>query len=216
MNLKNTNRYCVPTDEDFEPDSNNEVLKNYLGIKSANTMGEVEEQELERTEEELSNIFDNNHQFTAEDICNIHDLWLGDIYPSAGKYRTVTMSKDNFPFAAPQRIESSMQEFEKNYLAKYTPCHHSNLEELAFALGIVHVELIVIHPFREGNGRTARLLADLMVMQVNMPPLNFYLIDQTENTEGFKQYVLAIHAGVNGDYEPIQKIFRTLLTQSAI
>ena len=116
------------------------------------------------------------------------------------------MSKGNFPFASPQRIEPSMQEFEKRYLAKYTPCQISNTYDLALALGIVHIELILIHPFREGNGRTARLLADLMVMQANMPPLNFASIDQTKNEEGFKQYILAIHAGLNGDYEPIQKI----------
>jgi cell filamentation protein len=124
------------------------------------------------------------------------------------------MSKDGFPFASPLRIESSMLEFERQYLAKYTPCHYTNLNELANALGIVHVELIVIHPFREGNGRTARLLADLMAMQANKPPLNFTNIDQTKNEKGFHQYIMAIHAGVSGNYEPIKEIFRTLLEQS--
>ena len=211
MNLKNSGRYCVPTDEDFEPDSNNEVLKNYLGIKTSEEMGALEEQELKRTELELLKIFDENHQFTADDICNIHELWLGDVYPSAGKYRTVTMSKDGFPFAAPPHIESSMKEFEKKYLAIHTPCHYSDLDELALALGTVHIELILIHPFREGNGRTARLLADLMATQSNKPPLNFSAIDKTENEKGFDQYILAIHAGVRGDYKPIQEIFNKLL-----
>jgi len=214
MDLKNSSRYSVPTDEDFEPDSNNEVLKNYLGIKSPEEMGALEEQELERTELELLKIFDENHQFTAEDICNIHELWLGDVYPSAGKYRTVTISKDGFPFAAPLRIESSMKEFEKKYLAVHTPCHYSDLNELALALGTVHIELILIHPFREGNGRTARLLADFMAMQANRPSLNFAAIDKTENEKGFEQYILAIHAGVSGNYEPIQGIFSKLLEQS--
>src|SRR5689334_6794252 len=108
MNLKNTGRYCVHSDEDFEPNSNNEVLKNYLCIKTNDQISALEEQELKRTELELLTIFDANHQFTAEDICNIHELWLGDVYPSAGKYRTVTISKDDFSFAAPSRIESSM------------------------------------------------------------------------------------------------------------
>ena len=214
MNFKISGCYCVPTDEDFEPDSNNEVLKNYLEIKTIDRMSALEEQELKRTELELLKIFDANHSFTAEDICNIHELWLGDIYPSAGKYRTVNMSKEGFPFAAPSRIESSMKEFEKKYLAKYTPCHCTDFKELANALGVIHIELIVIHPFREGNGRTARLLADLMVMQANKPPLNFTAIDQTENEQGFKQYILAIHAGVSGNYEPIEKVFRALLEQS--
>jgi cell filamentation protein len=214
MNIKNSGRYCVPSDEDFEPNSNNEVLKNYLGIKTGDDIAVVEEQELKRAELELLSIFDADHQFTAEDICNIHELWLGDIYPSAGKYRTVNMWKDDFLFAPSSRIESSMQEFEKKHLAKYTPCHYSDTDTLANALGIIHVELIVIHPFREGNGRTARLLANLMAMQANTPPLNFLSIDQTEYATGFKEYILGIHAGVKGDYKPIQKIFKTLIEQS--
>jgi cell filamentation protein len=216
MNLKNSNRYCVPSDEDFEPDSNNTVLKNYLGIKTEAEIGIAEEQELKRTALDLLSIFDNQHQFTAEDICNIHELWLGNIYPSAGKYRTVSMSKERFLFAAPAYIEKSMIIFEKNYLAKYTPCHDTNINELASTLGIIHTELIVIHPFREGNGRTARLLADLMVMQANKPPLNFTNIDQTKNKEGFTQYISAIQAGAGRNYGLITEIFRALLEQSTI
>ncbi|OGO93537.1 MAG: hypothetical protein A3F10_05795 [Coxiella sp. RIFCSPHIGHO2_12_FULL_42_15] len=209
MNNK-ANRYTVPSDEDFEPDSNQQVLKNYLGIKSKQGIETIEAQELMRTALELLDIFDDNHRFTAEDICNIHEYWLGDIYPCAGKYRSVNMEKAGFPFASPLRIEKLMHEFEIKYLKQYTPCHIANTQDLAFALGIVHVELIIIHPFREGNGRTARLLADLMSMQANNPPLNFTPIDQS-NPENFNRYIVAIHAGFNGDYSKIQKIFMELL-----
>ncbi len=179
---KNSGRYVVPTEEDFEPNSNNEVLKNFLGIKSKEEIEALEEEELERTELELLTIFNEEHQFTSEDICNIHELWLGDIYPFAGKYRTVNMTKDDFLFAQSNRIAVLMHELEKNFLTKYTPCGFSNKDELAEALGVVHVEFILIHPFRDGNGRVGRLLADLMAMQANQPPLNYSLIDQTENT----------------------------------
>jgi cell filamentation protein, protein adenylyltransferase len=207
-------RYIVPSEEDWEPHSDGQVLKNYLGIKSKEDIEAVEEQELERTELELLDIFSKDHQFTATDICNIHELWLGDIYPSAGKYRTVTMSKAGFPFAAPSRIEPLMQEFEKKYLAKYTPCHCLELDALAQALGIVHIELIIIHPFREGNGRTARLLADLMAMQSRKTPLNYSLIHQTQNLPGFENYIKSIHAGIEGNYKPIKEIFKKLLEES--
>jgi cell filamentation protein len=100
---------------------------------------------------------------------------------------------------------------EQDYLAKYTPCHFTDLTELAYAIGVVHVELILIHPFREGNGRTARLLADLMAVQANRTPLNYAFIDQIENPNGFKQYIEAIHAGVEMNYEPIRNIFITLM-----
>jgi len=78
----------------------------------------------------------------------------------------------------------------------------------------VHVEFILIHPFRDGNGRTARIIANLMAMQAKKPPLNFASIDQTANMEGFKSYILAIHAGFSGDYKPIERIFTTIIEQS--
>src|SRR3990167_10704570 len=158
MASKYSGRYSIPSDEDYEPDSNNEVIKNYLAIKSKAIMDEIEQRELKRTELELMSFYGSDHQFNAEDVCNIHELWLGDVYPMAGKYRTVTMDKSGFLFAAPSQIEKLMSDLEKNYLKKYTPCHFSDAE-LAYALGVVHVELIIIHPFREGNGRAARLLS---------------------------------------------------------
>lgn len=133
--MKNSGRYTVTTDEDYEPSSNNEVLKNSLGITLRENMEHLEEQELERTEIELLNFFDKDHRFTTKDICNIHELWLGDVYPFAGKYRTVTMMKDGFPFARADFLPSLMKAFELEYLAKYTPCHYIDSDELSHALG---------------------------------------------------------------------------------
>jgi cell filamentation protein len=124
------------------------------------------------------------------------------------------MSKGNFTFAAPSQIPRLMQEFEKKILAKCTPTHYHEIDELAFVLAIVHIELIIIHPFREGNGRVARLLSDLMAFQSNRPPINFGAIDQTKNKKGYDEYILAIQAGVGMGYEPMKKIFRTLLVES--
>lgn len=214
MKFKPPSRYSVPESEDYEPGSNNQVLKNFLGITSKNEIDLLEVQELKRTELELIEIFDENHQFTSEDICNIHELWLGDIYPFAGNYRTVNMEKDGFLFSTPNQIPQLMSALEQQYLAKYTPCHAADLNELAFALGVVHVELILIHPFREGNGRVARLLVDLMALQAGRPQLDFSLIDQTINLQGFKKYVIAIHAGLVRNYKPIQEIFKELLKVS--
>jgi len=124
------------------------------------------------------------------------------------------MSKAGFPFASPTQINKLMQKFENKFLKKYTPPHFDDMQELASAIAIVHTELIIIHPFREGNGRTARLLADLMAMQANRPPLDYNAIDQTKNKIGFENYISAIHAGLECNYEPIKKIFYGLLSQS--
>lgn len=101
--MKNSNRYTAPSEENYEPDSNDEVLKNYLGIKSSDIIDQLEARELKRAELETIDIFDENHRITAQDICDIHYLWLGDIYPFAGKYRTVNLEKDGFLFARSDR-----------------------------------------------------------------------------------------------------------------
>lgn len=215
MGPKFSDRYEVPPNEDYEPGSNKEVLKNYLSIKTRSEIEKIEAQELKRTEFELVQFYDQNHQFTVKDICNIHQLWLGDIYPFAGKYRTVMMSKAGFPFANPEFINKSMKVFEKQYLQKFTPCHSKELHNLAYLLGVLHVEFIIIHPFREGNGRIARLLANLMSLQAGYPPVNFQSIDQLIHPAGYNRYISAIqNSCIENNYSPIQKIFTELLLNS--
>lgn len=204
-------RYNVSKTEDFEPGSNEQVLKNFLGIQSKDTMDQLEAQELKRTELLALEMYNENYQFTAKDICHLHKLWLEKIYSFAGHYRSVNMSKGDFPFAGANYILPAMKIFEEKYLAKYTPCNEPDLDKLSYALGVVHVEFIVIHPFREGNGRIGRLLAVLMALQAGLPPLSFADIDQTINPEGFNYYIHAIQAG---DYKFMQAIFKQILVNS--
>lgn len=210
----NNNRYVVPEDEDFEPDSDNSVLRNLLGIKNHLIIEQVEAQELMRVGLELVEVYEERYQFLAEDICNIHELWLAAIYPFAGKYRTVMMSKDGFPFANPERIPKLMTDFESKCLKKYTPCFGLSDLDLAEALGIVHVEFIVIHPFREGNGRVARMLSNLMALQAGKDMIDYTPIDKTVNPTGYNSYIMSIHEGFCGNYEKIKNIFFGLLKQT--
>lgn len=115
----------------------------------------MEGHEQVRVLEELAGLFDRDHRFTAADICRMHQLWLGRIYPWAGKYRQVNVKKDSFPFAAAAQIPKLMAEFEDAPLKRRTPCRSASIERLAATLAEVHVELVLIHPFREGNGRVA-------------------------------------------------------------
>jgi cell filamentation protein len=98
---------------------------------------------------------------------------LGGIYAWAGRYRQVNLKKGTFSFAAAAQIPKLMVELGEGPLKRHTPCHSTSTETLAAALAEVHVELVLIHPFREGNGRVARLLAVLMALQAGLPALYF-------------------------------------------
>src|SRR5437588_6623270 len=151
-------------------------------------MDRIEGREQVRALEDLAALYDEDHRFAAADVCRIHKIWLGRVYSWAGKYRQVNLKKDNFPFAAAAQVPKLMADFAKGPLRKFTPCRPAQIQDLAQALAVVHVELVLIHPFREGNGRVARLLAVLMGLQAGLPALYF------ENFSGLKrqQYFAAV------------------------
>lgn len=73
----------------------------------------------------------------------------------------MNISKGGFTFPAAKFLEASMGEFETSVLRK-EPLIPASPEALIAHLAKVHGELLFIHPFREGNGRNARLLLDLI------------------------------------------------------
>jgi cell filamentation protein len=194
----------------FEPGSRGRVLKNLLGIKSKREMDQVEAQEQFRALEEMIRIYDQNHRFTAADVLRIHKIWLGPIYAWAGQYRQVNLSKGDFPFATANQIPRLMMEFEKGPLREYTPCQFTVVDEIIRAVAVVHTELLLIHPFREGNGRVARLLAILMALQAGLPPLDFGSIKGRKRHE----YFAAVRAGLDRDYKFMEKVFNAVIRRT--
>lgn len=100
-----------------------------------------------------------NYYFSTKYIQKIHNFLFQDIYKWAGKFRTVRMSKNNFSFAYPEYIK---QELEKIFEYLSDHCFFKNLtkELISEELAYFKAEVNTIHPFREGNGRTIRLLIE--------------------------------------------------------
>ncbi len=103
---------------------------------------------------------------TERDIKDIHAIILKKIDDSyAGRYRDIqvriTGSKHTPPDAL--HLTQMMDEFSQKYLVH--PTGHP-LEQAALA----HFNLVSIHPFVDGNGRTARLLMNLIFMKHGFPP----------------------------------------------
>jgi cell filamentation protein len=128
----------------------------------------------------------------------------------AGAYRQVNVSKDGFPFAAAGRVSALMDEFGRTTLATHTPCLRATHEAIAAAVAETHVELVLIHPFREGNGRIARALATLMALQAGLPPLDFTSIAGRKK----KAYFAAVQAGMDRNYRPMTGLFAEIIGRS--
>jgi cell filamentation protein len=194
----------------FEPGSRGRVLRNRLGITRVRDMNEAESQALLLAQDAALDRYGPDHRFTAADVCDLHRLWLGPIYAWAGQYRNVNIGKGGFQFAHAPLIPGLMAKLERGVLARYTPCRPGRDQDLAMALAEVHAELILIHPFREGNGRLARLLALLMALQAGLPPLDFAPLAG----RGRRAYIGGIHAAVGGDYAPLAAVFGRVIALS--
>lgn len=194
----------------FQSGSNKLVLKNMLGIKRKREMDALEAANLFKATLWAIQHYSTNHRFTAQDINLLHQQWLGTTYSWAGQFRQVNISKGGFTFAMSAQVSRLMTEFERDVLAQYTPCNFKNWGEIIEALAITHCELVLIHPYREGNGRTSRLLTTLMALQAGLPLLDFSGITGKEK----QAYFQAVQAGLGRDYEPMKNVFRKVLARS--
>jgi len=76
-------------------------------------------------------------------------------------------------------------------------------EPLIAFLAETHAEFILIHPFREGNGRIARLL---LVVKAGAQPLDYSLWNEHKD-----YYFKAIQAGRDGGYQFIERLVLDVL-----
>ena len=103
-----------------------------------------------------------------------------------------------------------MADFEEGPLRRHTPCRPTLIDRLAAALAEVHVELVLIHPFREGNGRAARILAVLVGLQAGLPALLFDKLSGRKR----RQYFAAVQAGLDRNYDPMTILLTAVIERT--
>jgi len=108
-------------------------------------------------------------------IRQVHSLVLSKIYDrEAGKYRDVSIAISGSDYKPPEAIEvpSLMAGF-----GKWLKSRKSRTNIIEYA-AIAHFKLVHIHPFVDGNGRTARLLTNLILMKYGFPPAVVLKVDR--------------------------------------
>jgi len=87
-----------------------------------------------------------------------------------------------------------------------TVLNAENLDAVIDVCAWVHAEWVRIHPFANGNGRTARLWANSIAMRYGLPPF----VQLRPRPEG-DRYTLAGTDAMNGDWQPTTELFRDML-----
>lgn len=129
------------------------MLENKLGIADSAEMARAEEKISKKKAIEMfeTGFLEKLEPGTYESLTAIHKYLFDEIYDFAGELRKVNLSKGNFRFAPLMYLEAALQSIDK--------MPQSTFDEIVEK----YVEMNVAHPFREGNGRSARIWLDLML-----------------------------------------------------
>ena len=116
-------------------------------------------------------------QFATDDILQIHKRVLGFCDPiESGKFRKHQVYVGKFTPPDPKYVDSLMDEFIEwlNSKQLLTEAHPVQIAALA------HYKFVFIHPFYDGNGRTGRLLMNLILMKFGYPPIIIHKEDRLD------------------------------------
>lgn len=129
------------------------ALENKLGIKSSAELAREEERISKKKAVELfeNGMLEKLEAGKFQTLCEIHKYLFDDIYDFAGKIRTVNLSKGNFRFAPLMYLETAIKNVDK--------MPQNTFDKIVEK----YVEMNIVHPFREGNGRSMRIWLDMML-----------------------------------------------------
>jgi cell filamentation protein len=189
-------QYCYP---------HTHVLRNKLDIH--------DKDELFKVEQELSSAryFEITKRpipgdFSLDHLCAIHRYLFQDIYDWAGKIRTVDISKGTI-FCLTQFIEIEFKKVQDWIIANDYLKNVDDKEAMAKRLAYLIGEINMIHPFREGNGRTQRVFIEYLCKNSH-----HFDIDFSKTTKN--DMILASKESAVLNYEPFEELLLKCLVDS--
>ena len=137
--------------------------------------------------------------FDAKLVLDIHTTAFGHLYEWAGGWRTegtnIGIDKEKVPYAMAEYCEQ-VTYFKNNIKSE---------DDLIHCLFYTHHRFTVIHPFNNGNGRTARLLTDMIAKMNGYQNINLYVRDKVDAREKYKA---ALRAADQYDYTLLKGLIK--------
>ena len=170
------------------------ALDNKLHITDSTELARMEEKISKKKAIELfeNGYLDQYEAGTFQMLAAIHKYLFEDIYEFAGEIRTVNIAKGNFRFAPVMYLQAAIDNVEK--------MPQSTFEKIIEK----YVEMNIVHPFREGNGRSTRIWLDLILKKELNMVIDWSVVDKDD-------YLLAMERSPIKDIE-IKYVLKQALT----
>jgi Fic family protein len=148
-------------------------------------------------------------------VKQVHKVGFGWIFPKmGGRYRTIEVKvSEHIPpkfFMVEQLVIEFMEDLKIRI--KYLPKIDDEkfLDELVVLLAWAHHRFAWIHPFQDYNGRIGRMLNNVILLNLNLPPIEL----KVETIAGRNKYIKALQFADNHNYAKLEKIIREAIEES--
>ena len=125
-----------------------------------------------------SGLLDTFEPGTVKSLQQIHAYLFGGIYDFAGKFRTTNISKGGFTFANARYFSHILPDVEA--------MPETTFEEIVAK----YIEMNIVHPFWEGNGRSMRIWLDLMLKHSLKKCVDWSRIDKNDYLNAMRESVM--------------------------
>lgn len=174
---------------------------NLLGLTDKNLLNEYEAKGIANAELYVFGL-DTEIEISTTLILEIHKTAFKELYDWAGKWRTVNVSVGQLKPPEPAQIIHLMYQFVDNL--NYKISVSKLLDEIVEMLIYTHYEFVKIHPFNNGNGRTGRILLNLVAMKFGYKPLGLY----KREGESRKIYIQSMQQADDGNFGLLDNLIR--------
>ena len=171
------------------------------GLTDKNLLNEYEAKGITKAELYVFGL-DTEIEISITLILDIHKTAFKELYDWAGKWRNVNVTVGQLIPPEPARIVHLMYQFIDNL--NYKISVFKTQDEIVETLIYAHYEFVKIHPFNNGNGRTGRILLNLVAMKLGYRPLELY----KREGESRKIYIQSMQQADKGNFELLGSLIR--------
>lgn len=179
---------------------------NLLNLTDINAINELEAKGIALAELYIFGL-ETEIPISTKLILDIHRIAFGHLYDWAGKWRSINIMVGHLEPPQPHQMIQLIYQFVDNLNFKISVA--KTQEEHIDCLLYAHYEFIRIHPFNNGNGRTGRILMNLVAMKLGYQPLVLYY----REGESRSVYINAMKAADKGNVEHLVNLIKSELTR---
>ena len=178
---------------------------NLLNITDKQLLNEEEARGIFRAEQYILDM-ETPIYFSPKLLQDIHRTAFEHLYDWAGQWRKTTLQVGVYTTPPPYEVPNLMYQFMSQLNFQYE--NIKTEEDLVECLAYAHHRLVFIHPFTNGNGRSSRLLTNLIAISKGYQDVELY---QRDKREARALYLEAIRKADKYDLSALKDIIRPQL-----